>query len=329
VPGRGGKRLRGGRARPAVALLAVLGLALSVAACGGGNSHSRPSKDEVALTIAARETPEEGILGHIYAEALRAAGYKVKGEFGIATEYPEVPLEELEKGRISGYPEHVNAALGTYFGVEDEGLPHDAHKAYEMAIAELRKKRLTAFPPTPFSLSRPVGLLRKTAEARGLKTVSDLKGQAEKMTLQGPTDCHFRLDCLAGIEKYYGIYFKSISYTYTEREVHRRYKVLEDGEFDASIVHSTDGQLALDKNEFVTLEDDKHIYPAGNVIFLTSRKVVEEAGPDFEKTIVAAQKGLTLPVMQQLDAEVELEKKNPAEVAAGYLKRAGLAAQAG
>lgn len=57
---------------------------------------------------------------------------------------------------------------------------------------------------------------------------------------------------------------------------------------------------------------------------MTRPKLVEEAGPDFEATIVAAQKGLTLPVMQRLDAEVELEEKAPAKVAAGYLQRAGL-----
>jgi glycine betaine/choline ABC-type transport system substrate-binding protein len=35
------------------------------------------------------------------------------------------------------------------------------------------------------------------------------------------------------------------------------------------------------------------------------------------------QKGLTLPVMQELDARVELEKQSPAKAAAAYLKEAG------
>ena len=71
------------------------------------------------------------------------------------------------------------------------------------------------------------------------------------------------------------------------------------------------------------LEDDKEVFPAGNVIFVTTQKVAEEAGPDYEKTIVQVQEGLTLPVMQELDARVELEKKTAKEAAAEYLKEAG------
>ena len=39
------------------------------------------------------------------------------------------------------------------------------------------------------------------------------------------------------------------------------------------------------------LEDDKEVFPAGNVIFVTTQKVADEAGPDYEKTIVQVQKG--------------------------------------
>ena len=48
--------------------------------------------------------------------------------------------------------------------------------------------------------------------------------------------------------------------------------------------------------------------------------MAKKAGPDYEKTIVEVQKGLTLPVMQELDARVELEKQSPAKAAAAYLE---------
>ena len=50
---------------------------------------------------------------------------------------------------------------------------------------------------------------------------------------------------------------------------------------------------------------------------------MEKAGPDFEGTIVQVQEGLTLPVMQELDARVELEKQTPKEAASSYLESAG------
>jgi glycine betaine/choline ABC-type transport system substrate-binding protein len=102
-----------------------------------------------------------------------------------------------------------------------------------------------------------------------------------------------------------------------------RYTVLEKGQADLSILFTTDPQLSAESDKFVILEDDKKVFPAGNVLFVTSEKVAKEAGSDYEATIVQVQEGLTLPVMQELDARVELEKKTAKEVAGEYLKEAG------
>ena len=80
---------------------------------------------------------------------------------------------------------------------------------------------------------------------------------------------------------------------------------------------------AAEKDKFMILEDDKEVFPAGNVLFVTKKSTAAEAGPDYERTIVQVQEGLTLPVMQELDARVELEKQTPKEAAAAYLKSAG------
>ena len=70
-------------------------------------------------------------------------------------------------------------------------------------------------------------------------------------------------------------------------------------------------------------EDDKEVLPAGYIIFVTKKATVEKAGKDYEETILQVQEGLTLKVMQELDARVELEKQTPKEAAAAYLKSAG------
>jgi glycine betaine/choline ABC-type transport system substrate-binding protein len=139
------------------------------------------------------------------------------------------------------------------------------------------------------------------------------------MTLDGSPECRQRIDCLAGLEKYYGLKFKK----FTPVDIGLRYTVLEKGQADLSILFTTDPQLSAEKDKFVILEDDKEVFPAGNVIFVTKSSVAEKAGPDYENTIVEVQKGLTLPVMQELDARVELEKQSPAKAAASYLEEAG------
>jgi osmoprotectant transport system substrate-binding protein len=317
-------------ARAAAAVLLALFLSVGIAACGsssdstsgggeegGGAIVSNPENGKVSLTIGSKNFPEQEILGEIYAQALKAAGYTVKSALNLGSE--TVAHQAVKSGQISGYPEYASTALTSFFAIEPEEVPAGAQPAYEKAKTEFEKEGLTAFPPTPFASANAVGTLKKTAEERGLKTISDLEGQSEEMSLDGSPECRQRIDCLAGLEKYYGLKFKS----FTPIDIGLRYTVLEKGQADLSILFTTDPQLAAEKDKFTILEDDKHVFPAGNVIFVTKQSTAEAAGADYEKTIVEVQKGLTLPVMQELDARVELEKKSPAKTAASYLEEAG------
>src|SRR5690348_5124441 len=311
-----------------------MALALGIAACGsssdttgsetseeGGSSataiKSNPENGKVGLTTGSKNFPEQEILSEIYAQALTAAGYKVKSALNLGSE--TVALKTLKAGQISGYPEYASTALTSFFGLEPEEVPADATEAWEKANEEFEKEGLLAFEPTPFASANAVGTTKETADKYELETVSDLEGVSEELSLYGSPECRQRIDCLAGLEKLYGLKFKS----FTPVDIGLRYTVLEKGQADLSILFTTDPQLSAESDKFVILEDDKEVFPAGNVLFVTSQKVAEEAGPDYEKTIVQVQEELSLEVMQELDARVELEKKSAKEVAGEYLEEAG------
>ncbi len=320
------------RARVLLAALAALALALGVAACGSSSDSTsstseeggaagaiepNPENGKVSLTIGSKNFPEQEILGEIYAQALSAAGYKVKSDLNLGSE--TVAHQAVKNGTVSGYPEYASTALTSFFALEPEEVPSDATEAWEKANEEFEKEGLVAFEPTPFASANAVGTLKKTAETYGLENVSDLEGVSEKLTLYGSPECRQRIDCLAGLEKLYGLRFKS----FHPVDIGLRYTVLEKGQADLSILFTTDPQLSAEKDKFVILEDDKHVFPAGNVIFVSKKSTVEKAGPDYEKTILQVQEGLTLKVMQELDARVELEKETPAAAAKAYLESAG------
>jgi glycine betaine/choline ABC-type transport system substrate-binding protein len=318
------------RLRTAMAMLLAVALTLGVAACGssdddegtagndgGGAIVSNPDNGKISLTIGSKNFPEQEILGEVYAQALQAAGYKVKTDLNLGSE--TVALQTLKSGQISGYPEYASTALTSFFGLEPEEVPAAGDEAYEKAKAEFEKEDLTAFAPTPFASANAVGTLKATADKYGLETVSDLEGQSQKLSLYGSPECRQRIDCLAGLEKLYGLKFKS----FKPVDIGLRYTVLDKGQADLSILFTTDPQLSAEADKYVILDDDKEVFPAGNVLFVTDPAVVEKAGPDYEKTILQVQEGLTLEVMQELDARVELEKQTPKEAAAAYLKSAG------
>ena len=145
---------------------------------GGGAIVSNPANGKVSLTIGSKNFPEQEILGEIYAQALKAAGYKVKSALNLGSE--TVAHKAVKSGQISGYPEYASTALTSFFGLEPEEVPAGAQAAYEKAKAEFEKEGLTAFPPTPFASANAVGTLKKTAEKEGLKTISDLEGKSEE-----------------------------------------------------------------------------------------------------------------------------------------------------
>jgi glycine betaine/choline ABC-type transport system substrate-binding protein len=321
------------RLRGAIALLAAMILAFALAACGDDDSTSSDSGDDggetsatlieenpdnngVSLTIGSKNFTEQFILGEIYAQALEAAGYDVSTDLNLGSE--QVALKALENGEISGYPEYTSTALTSFFELPPEEVPGDAQEAVDQTQDQFGELGLTAFEPTPFADANAVGLLQETADELGAETISDLEGQTEDLTLAGSPECEQRVDCLAGLEEYYGLEFGE----FTPIDIGLRYEVLDKDQADLSILFTSDAQLFV-SDDYTILEDDKGVLPAGNVIFVSDQQVAEEAGPDYQETIEKVQEGLSLEVMQELNARVDIDKEKPAEVATQYLQESG------
>jgi len=161
-------------------------------------------------------------------------------------------------------------------------------------------------------------MLKKKADELGVKTVSDLEGKSQDLTLYGSPECRQRVDCLLGLQQDYGLKFKK----FTPVDIGLRYDVLDKGQADLSIIFTTDAQLST-RDDVVTLEDDKKVFPPGNVTFVVRKQAADEAGPDLQKTVELVQQGLSERVMQELNARVDVDREEPRKVAADYLREAG------
>jgi glycine betaine/choline ABC-type transport system substrate-binding protein len=133
-----------------------------------------------------------------------------------------------------------------------------------------------------------------------------------------PSDAQQAYNSLAGLEKNYGLQFKQ----FKPVDIGLRYTVLDKGDADLSILFTSDAMLA-NSNKYTILEDDKGLIPSGNVIFIASKKVADDAGPDFGATIEKVQGNLTLPVIQELNSRVDIDKQEPSKVAHEYLVQSG------
>jgi osmoprotectant transport system substrate-binding protein len=325
------------RSRLLLALLAlVLGTA-PVAACGGDDSSdqqpssaSTPAAGQdsggqikrtaanakVSLKIGSKNFTEQKILGEIFVQGLAAAGFKTTADLNLGDE--QTALKAVKGGDIDAYPEYTGTALLSFFGKQADQLPSDPQQAYEQAKAGFAAQDLVALPPTPFTDSNEVAVTKATADKLGLKTISDLQGKARKLTLYGSPECRRRLDCLLGLQKTYGLKFKR----FVPVAIEQRHEVLSSGRADVSIVFTTDPQVK--RNNEVLLEDDKGMFPPYNSTLVVRKAVADKAGPALQNVVEQLQKPLTDEAMQELDARVDLDKKQPAEVAKEYLQETGL-----
>jgi len=298
-------------------LLSICALAFGLVACGSDNSSDDSSTGDASgeLTIGSKNFTEQIVLGEIYAQALESAGYTVKTDLNLGSE--TVALKALRAGEISGYPEYISTALTSFYKTAPEDVPGDPDEAFAKVKAEAAKDGLVAFPQTPFASANAVGMLTSKAEELGVTKISDLEGQSEDLMLYGSPECRQRIDCLLGLQENYGL-----DPQFTPVDIGLRYEVLDKGQADLSILFTTDAQLGA-SDKYTILEDDLGVLPAGNVTFLTTQEVIDKAGPQYQETIEEVQSGLTVKVMQELDARVDIDKEEASAVAADYLKASG------
>lgn len=299
-------------------LLSICVLAFGLVACGSDDSSDDSTSGDASgeLTIGSKNFTEQIVLGEIYAQALESAGYTVNTDLNLGSE--TVARQALKSGEISGYPEYVSTALTSFYNAAPEDVPADPDEAFEKVKEEAANDGLVAFPQTPFASANAVGMLTERAEELGVTKISDLEGQSQDLKLYGSPECRQRIDCLLGLQQNYGLEFES----FTPVDIGLRYEVLDKGQADASILFTTDAQLGA-SDKYTILEDDLGVLPAGNVVFLTTQEVIDEAGPQYQETIEEVQSGLTVEVMQELDARVDIDKEEPATVAADYLEASG------
>jgi glycine betaine/choline ABC-type transport system substrate-binding protein len=271
----------------------------------------------VSLKVGSKNFTEQFILGEIYAQALQAAGYKVSKDLNLGSEL--IAYKALRQGEVDAYPEYTGTSLTSFFKVKIDDVPKDAAQAYRDAKADYAKVGITALPTTPFENTYRMAVTKKKAAQLGNPTkISDLEGKAQDMVVNGFPECRQRTDCLLGVERGYGLKFKRFL------PGENKFQILDNGDADIAFVFTTDGPLSSGK--YVILDDDKSIFPPYNISLTVRDSAAKKLGSQGQKVITDVQEYMTEPIMQELNARVDIDKQEPAKVAAEYLRNFGFVA---
>jgi osmoprotectant transport system substrate-binding protein len=140
---------------------------------------------------------------------------------------------------------------------------------------------------------------------------------ASTLTLGGPPECPTRPFCALGLKDTYGVTFGSFKPLDTGGPL--TVAALKSGTIDVGLLFSTSSVIAA--NSWVVLQDDKHLQQADNIAPVVRTAVVNDEITELLNKVSAA---LSDENITALNAKVEIDKDDPAEVAAGFLQDQGL-----
>ena len=293
----------------------VLAIAtLVIAACGGG--AGAPSADKPAIRIGSTNFSEQLIVGELYAQVLEAAGYKVERKFNLGAR--EVVIPALESGQIDLEVDYL-ATLLAFLDKTAKGST-DAATTAKTLDEKLKAKNLVQFDFAPAVDQNGIVVTKDTATRLNLKKVSDLTAVAKDLTFGGPPECPNREFCAQGLEKVYGIKFKS----FKPLDVGGPLTVtaLDGKQIDVALLFTSDAIIAV--KGFVLLEDDKKLQLSDNVVPIVRKDIADKGGSDLRTRVNDVSKKLTTAELTELNKQVGVDKKDPKDVAKEWLKKQGL-----
>ncbi|MET9443018.1 ABC transporter substrate-binding protein [Streptomyces sp. NPDC006610] len=305
--------------RVAAAALAVTA-ALVVTGCGSSDDDSdNPlaeggKADGGTVVVGSNNFSESILLADIYGEALKAKGIKVTYKPNIGSR--ETTYGLLKNGSVTVLPEY-NGSLLAYLEPDAE------QKSVEAVNAAVKAKldaKLTLLESAPAEDKDSVSVNAETAEKYGLSaesTLADLKDIAPEMVIGGSPEFQTRHQGLVGLEKEYGLKFKSFKALDAGGPLTQA--ALTKNTVQAADIFTTDPTIT--KEGFVVLQDPKNLFGFANVTPLVHKSDLPQEGVDALNAVSAK---LDTKTLLDLDSQVQLENKDPLDVAKAWLKSVGL-----
>lgn len=301
-----------------MAAVALAAAAALLAGCGSSDDTSDPLAGEKAeggtVVVGGNNFPESTLLADIYGEALKAKGVKVEYKLNIGSR--ETTYGLLKNGSVTVLPEY-NGSLLSYLDPKAEQASVAAVNA--AAKAKLDSK-LTLLESAPAEDKDSVSINEETAKKYKLtaeSTLDDLKDIAPEMVIGGSPEFQTRHQGLLGLKSEYGLEFKSFKALDAGGPLTQA--ALAKNTVQAADIFTTDPTIT--KENFVVLKDPKNLFGFANVTPLVYKSGLSKEGVAALNAVSAK---LDTKTLLEMDVQVQLENKDPLDVARAWLKTNGL-----
>ncbi|MGF9760164.1 glycine betaine ABC transporter substrate-binding protein [Microvirga sp. 0TCS3.31] len=268
------------------------------------------------IKVGSKNFTEQFVVAELYAAALEAAGFKVERKINLGTTL--IAHEAVRTGAIDLYSEYTGTGLNAVMKA-DGGADMTPDKVYDKVKIYYEKEfKLTWLKPSGVNNGYAMLVRPETAREMNLKTLSDLAKVSSRLKLGAGPEFADRHDGLKGLKEVYGLEFGEFRQFAALR---LRYEALTQKQIDVANGFATDWQIAAGK--FAALEDDKGLFPPYYLAPVVRLDTVN-SNPKIVETLERVGDLLDNPTMQELNRQVEVDKKEPRQVASEFLKSKGV-----
>ena len=305
------------------ALLAGCGLESGGAvplSVGPASIQPVPELEGVKMTVGSKDFTEQITLGYIIEFAMAAAGAEVRDLTNI--QGSNSTRDAQLNGQIDLTYEYTGTGWINYLGNETP-LPDSTEQYEAVRDADLAANDMVWEPPAPMNNTYALAMNKQTAEETGVRTLSDyadlVRTNPSAATTCVETEFNVRQDGYPGMAAKY-----EFDPNLAPRQILQTgiiYQATADGtQCKFGEVFTTDGRIiALD---LVLLEDDRSFFPKYNPS-LIMKKDFADAHPEVQEVMAPITAKLDDEVMTELNRQVDVEGREPADVARDWLVSEG------
>jgi len=291
-------------------IAAVMVLALTAALAAGCASAPEKSAGGAAgkIIVGSKDFTENEVVAELYALALEKAGYTVERRMDIAS---SVIHTSIVNGEVDLYPEYTGTGLISILKLGAMTDPDEVYNTVKAAYEE--KFGIIWLEYAQANDGQGLFISRRASDEYGIRTISDLQANAGKLRFASQGEFDQREDGIPGLEALYGPFDWKSSKVYDNG---LKYEVVDNDEADAAPAYTTEGRL-VESDKFVLLEDDLHMWPPYNLAPVVRGEVLEKY-PEIAGILNAVSAVLDTETVTQLNARVDIDKQDYADVAADF-----------
>ncbi|MEO6880989.1 MAG: glycine betaine ABC transporter substrate-binding protein [Mycobacteriaceae bacterium] len=278
-----------------------------------------PSLKGVSLTVGSKDFTESITLGYIAELALSAAGANIRDLTNI--QGSNSARVALTSGQIDMYFDYTGTGWINYLG-HTKPIPTQQGQYEAVKKEDLKKNSIVWTDLTTVNNTYALALNKKNAAKLGVNTLSDYAALVQKNPAAAKTcvETEFasRPDGFPGMAKAYG--FSSTQAQTQILATGAIYQSTANGSCTFGEVFTTDGRVkGLDLS---VLKDDTSFFPIYDAA-LNIRESVATKYPAIATVLEPIVKKLTTETMTQLNAEVDVDGHEQADVARDWLVEEG------